>query len=278
MADEIVPCKSGIYKLENLTNGKCYVGSTNDFRKRFVFHKSLLARRTHHSIKLQRAWDKNGGDKFAFIILELVENHALLFEREQYWIDALKAAHKDIGYNVAPQAGGSRGLKQSPETIEKRAAKLRGRVRSQEAKDKISVANTGKVRTPEMRIKIGLAGKGRKHTDEARRRISEGHKGIKMPREGVEKSIASRRGYVTSDETKRKQSLAKLGKKQLPEVVMRRSEALRVKYSSPGYVHPLTGITKPPISAETRDRQRIAAVAREARKREAKQQEQQCQS
>ncbi len=73
---------SGIYKILNKSNNKCYIGSTINFNDRRNLHFSKLKRGKHHSIILQRAYDKYGIDNFEFIILEECENDNLL-EREQ---------------------------------------------------------------------------------------------------------------------------------------------------------------------------------------------------
>ena len=62
--------KSGIYKIINKVNGKYYVGSTKDFNKRWLDHKSALIGNRHPNDKLQRAWNKYGQDKFEFVITE----------------------------------------------------------------------------------------------------------------------------------------------------------------------------------------------------------------
>ena len=48
----------GVYKIENINNGKKYIGSSKDIEKRFYQHRRNLENKTHHSIKLQHAWSK----------------------------------------------------------------------------------------------------------------------------------------------------------------------------------------------------------------------------
>ena len=52
---------AGIYAIENKVNGKVYVGSAVDLG--------------HHSLKLQRAWDKHGAASFAFAPLPFPDEH-----------------------------------------------------------------------------------------------------------------------------------------------------------------------------------------------------------
>lgn len=96
---------SGIYKILNKSNNKCYIGSTVNFSNRKYLHFSRLKRGRHHSIILQRAYDKYGIDNFQFIILEECKNDNLL-EREQYYFDKY---HPE--YNIAKIAGNNLGVK-----------------------------------------------------------------------------------------------------------------------------------------------------------------------
>ena len=101
---------SGIYKIKNLLNGKCYIGSSVAIHQRWAIHNRLLKRQKHHSILLQRAWDKCGEENFIYEILEKVEQTKLL-EREQYYLDSLKPE-----YNILAIAGSCLGVKRSDKT------------------------------------------------------------------------------------------------------------------------------------------------------------------
>ena len=86
----------GIYKITNKINNKPYIGSSNNIKRRWRQHISLLNNNKHHSIKLQRAWNKYGQDNFKFEILEECEVEKLLY-LEQFYIDKYKAYFE--GYN-----------------------------------------------------------------------------------------------------------------------------------------------------------------------------------
>lgn len=88
----------GIYRIYNTKNKKSYVGSSICVERRWVEHFKLLKFGKHHSIKLQRAWDK-AEDKDIFIteILEIIKNKDDLETREQFYIDSLDSFKK--GYN-----------------------------------------------------------------------------------------------------------------------------------------------------------------------------------
>ena len=98
---ESIPKKSGIYQIRNLVNGKIYVGSSINLRKRLKDHFRDLRNNRHVNQHLQKAYNKYGLDKFVFEVLEYVEKDMLL-EREQYYIDTLNVVNE--GYNIRPIA------------------------------------------------------------------------------------------------------------------------------------------------------------------------------
>lgn len=86
---------SGIYKIENQTNGNFYIGSSRDIGRRRQDHKRDLRRRTHHNPVLQRAWDKCGESSFVFSTVLLCSTDDLSFF-EQRCIDKLRPAYNLI--------------------------------------------------------------------------------------------------------------------------------------------------------------------------------------
>lgn len=76
-----------IYAITNLKNGKRYVGSTTNFEQRKKEHLKWLIGCYHHSIALQRAFNKYKINNFEFSILEIVDNADDLIKKEQYYID-----------------------------------------------------------------------------------------------------------------------------------------------------------------------------------------------
>jgi len=106
--------KSGIYAIINEVNGKFYVGSAVNIRKRWTNHISDLRKGIHRNKHLRRAWKKYGEESFKFRVLESVENKEDLLGREQYWMDLLKPK-----YNILPTAGSSLGYKRTEESKQK---------------------------------------------------------------------------------------------------------------------------------------------------------------
>lgn len=100
----------GVYKIENLVNGKIYVGSSCKISFRWKRHLYHLRHNIHNNKKLQRSYNKHGEDSFLFEILELCTPEEL-FIREQAWIDTLHPY-----YNISKVAGSILGYKHSEET------------------------------------------------------------------------------------------------------------------------------------------------------------------
>lgn len=102
----------GIYKIVNIKNGKFYVGSTSNFHKRKLMHFNQLRKNKHHSIYLQRAFDKYGESNFEFIIIEECDN---TFEREQEILNKLDYSKS---YNVSKSASGGDLISNHPNVKE----------------------------------------------------------------------------------------------------------------------------------------------------------------
>lgn len=104
---------SGIYKIVNRINNKCYIGSSKHIHNRWYQHKHHLLNNKHHSLHLQSAWNLYHETNF---YLEIIEECKLeeLSSRENYYFDLLKPE-----YNIAKIAYSLVGVKHSKETSEK---------------------------------------------------------------------------------------------------------------------------------------------------------------
>ena len=87
----------GIYQIKNIKNNKIYIGSSKDIYRRWREHLYKLQNNIHHSIKLQRSYNKTKDKNiFLFEIVEEVTEEQLN-EREQYYIDLYDSFRN--GYN-----------------------------------------------------------------------------------------------------------------------------------------------------------------------------------
>ncbi len=235
----------GIYKIQNALNGKLYVGSAVNFAKRFGQHLRLLRSGAHHSVKLQRAWNKYGSEAFSISEVEFVDDLEKLIEREQYWIERFDAVK--FGYNMTPTAGSLRGMRMSSET-----------------KEMMSKAATGHIKSPEHRKSLSLVNTGKKMSDEARQKMREAKLGKKRAPHSLAtraKMSAARMGCKPSKETVSKMAASKLGKKQSAETLEKRSNAMKKTMHAPGYINPAIGRKLTPESIAKREATKAARRA-----------------
>lgn len=192
--------KCGIYMITNTTNGKCYIGSSLDIGKRLLQHRCALARGKHHNIHLQRAYKEYGEGSFVAEDLEICSPDERI-EVENKWLENFAQG----SYNIAVRADCPSQTHLSQETRQKI---------SQSIKKNLDKAQ----RSEEM--------KSRWRTTEWRQRMKEIHCGRHYtPRpESVQKMrktvlaqyqqgrVPWNKGKMTSEETRHRQSLARLGK------------------------------------------------------------------
>lgn len=134
--------KSGIYLIHNLVNGKQYVGSSKNLKRRLSSYYSLSKLLDNRYIS--RSIMKYGHDNFSVLILELIESDKNikkdLLNREQYYLDLLKPA-----LNINPTAGSSLGYQHSEETKQLLSSLRKGKSLSEETKQLLSQLFSGEL-------------------------------------------------------------------------------------------------------------------------------------
>jgi group I intron endonuclease len=208
--------QSGIYQITNLENSHSYIGSAKSLSFRWYFHVWQLKRQEHHSIYLQRAWNKYGSEKFEFKVLCYCSIADLLFY-EQRFLDAIKPE-----YNICKTAGSSigtfrseiskqkqriamTGRKLTPEHIEKCRISHIGKKHTPERIEKVRLAHIGKVRSEETKLKISLAktgcigsNTGRKLSEEWRKNIGLARKGRSTKKKGTKQLATTGEGNASA--------------------------------------------------------------------------------
>jgi len=183
---------SGIYKIQSkIKPERIYIGSAVYVKNRWNLHLSDLRKNKHHSIKLQRHFNKYGEVDLQFSILLGCEKEDLL-KIEQYFIDSYKPY-----FNNCKIAGSQLGVKRSAEAIKKMSISRKGHKWSPESIVKRTKTVTGQKRHPhskETKRKIGEKSKGRDN----------GHKGMKMPDYLKAKLLSIHLGSKHSEEHKKK--------------------------------------------------------------------------
>lgn len=163
---------SGIYKIINQINGKCYIGGSKNIMHRWSIHKYELNTQSHDNIHLQNAWNKYGKDIFLFEIVEKCLPEDLL-STEQKYLNICKQ-NPNLYYNLVYESGG----------FMDRSGKNNGffgKHHTEETKKIISKIHKGKILTEEQKQKISLNSnpyyKGKHLPAEICQKISEKHKG-----------------------------------------------------------------------------------------------------
>ena len=150
----------GVYHIRNVLNGKRYIGSSVDLKKRKYQHFNNLQKNKHHSQHLQSAYNKYGEENFIFEVLEYLEVKEHVVGFEQYYIDYF--GYENL-YNVCPKAGSRLGIKLTEEQCKNRTkrGKYLPRLKpiSQETKRKLSFSHKGKILSEETRLKMSQAKK-----------------------------------------------------------------------------------------------------------------------
>lgn len=137
----------GVYGIRNQINQKCYIGSASGksgFQQRWWNHRHLLRHNRHHSLYLQRAWNKYGEEAFVFEILLICDpENCLMYEQ-------IALDHYQPEYNICKIAGSPLGRQVSSATRQKLSESqsgskhhLYGKKRSLETCRKISLSNRG---------------------------------------------------------------------------------------------------------------------------------------
>lgn len=116
----------GVYAVWHRDSGKVYVGSSINVERRWREHKNRLAAGTHNNRHLQRAWELYGAEAFEFALLAKCAAKTL-FGREQVFIDELRAAEPEYGYNINPVAESCRNRTLTDEHKRKVGDANRGR-------------------------------------------------------------------------------------------------------------------------------------------------------
>lgn len=127
------PC---IYKIENLIDGKVYIGqTTRSFEIRKKQHKTVLNGNKNTNKKLQNAWNKYGESNFKFEIIDKPKFEEL-DEKEIFYIEKFESFKS--GYNLT--TGGNQVMHNKKHSIsakEKMSNKVKAKWQDDEFKNKM---------------------------------------------------------------------------------------------------------------------------------------------
>lgn len=161
----------GVYKIINSVNGRSYIGSSIDIKKRYGVHMSKLRYDKHNNKSLQQDFNLLGEEVFSLEVVEKFTGDDLseLRDMEQLYLEA--EFQTGNLYNEKPCAMGQGFGEHNP---------LYGRRLSEDHRKKIGVASkkyATEDRMNYMRSKITTTMHGKTHTKETKARMSAAHKG-----------------------------------------------------------------------------------------------------
>lgn len=146
-----------LYIIQNILNGKLYIGQTNDPSRRWTFHKTMS--RCNQIQYIHRAMAKHGIKNFVFKVIATCCTQEDADFTETQLIVQYDSRNKKIGYNLAP--GGDVAWNKN---LPKEQQPMYGKNHSEESKRKISESQKG-IAKP-------------KPSEETKRKMSSSHKGL----------------------------------------------------------------------------------------------------
>lgn len=209
---------SAIYKIQSVIKPeRLYIGSAKNITRRWSIHLYNLRNKLHHSLKLQRHYDKYGEADLVFSILlgcEIVD----LISTEQYFLDSFNPY-----FNNTKKAGSTLGNHHTDETKKKISLKNKGKKRTDDCKFKLHLLKVGKdnhrtglKHKDETRLKMVIAHQKTKHyllglhlPEATKVKISSSHRGKTISEATRNKMRESHKGIKHTEESKKKMSRIK---------------------------------------------------------------------
>lgn len=185
-----------LYMIRNSIDSSCYVGWTNNLKKRWAQHRSPSQK--EHRKHLYQAMKKHGRDSFSITWLE---EHVTADSVKRAEIELI-AMFRATGVKLYNHSDGGEGLP--------------GYGHTPESKAKISKALKGRKKSPQHVLNMSLVRMGKptglKHSEETKRELS--------------KALS---GRVFSEVTKLKMSAAQKGKKRSAESIAKQLGTKKAK-------------------------------------------------
>lgn len=102
-----------VYLIQNILDGKAYIGKSKNIKIRWSQHISKSKKKTTH---LYNAIKKYGKENFSLSILKECSTEEICYEYERVLISLFKLQDKNFGYNIADGGKGSSGFKVKEKT------------------------------------------------------------------------------------------------------------------------------------------------------------------
>lgn len=91
-----------VYKIEQISTGKVYIGMTSDYKRRRTNHLWRLRNQKHSSVLLQRAFNKYGEEDFVFSIVEEIVCPVERQYKESVYFKKYDCRDPKKGFNISP--------------------------------------------------------------------------------------------------------------------------------------------------------------------------------
>lgn len=205
----------GIYKITSPT-GKIYIGQSVDCKGREATYSRGHCK---SQPRLFNSIAKHGWNSHTFEIVEVCDKSRLC-ELEKYYVDLYSTFNSEHGLNVRDGGGNRAAI--SEDQKRKTAQTLKGVKHTPERIEKNRLAQTGKKLSPEHILKISLNNTkpqlGKHLSEETKIKLSAAHKG----------HASGMKGKTHSEQTREKLRLASTGKRN-PNFGKKRLEETRMK-------------------------------------------------
>lgn len=152
-----------VYLIQNVVNGKCYVGQTVQKLKRyFDYNVRCALNGRDYKPALYAAIRKYGKESFTIRAISTCAEKDEMDKAEKAYIVFFGTRSRKLGYNLTDGGDGTVGAERTDEWKANISKGLVGKTWSAERKAASSAARKGKVLTEEHKIKIGQGVKGQK--------------------------------------------------------------------------------------------------------------------
>lgn len=203
----------GIYCIENLINGKKYIGYSMNIADRWKHHKKKLRNNYHENSYLLHSWNKHGENNFKFwIIEEYINDEIILKLMEIYFISYYNSFYTENGYNLTRGGDGCFCRIASNTEKENKSKKLSGK--NNPMYGKRHSAETKRLLSEKAKNQKRLFGKensmfGKHLTKDHKKKLSAKLSGSNNPNYGKTGTLSPAFGRKHSDEERLKISNSK---------------------------------------------------------------------
>lgn len=166
--------RPGVYRLQNVKNGKFYIGSSRNLYMRYYTHLRLLKEKRPDNVRIKEDCE----DPFVFGVVEYCDEKVMK-EREQYYFELWKPV-----YNVWLSVYDGAGRKYTDKQLEYFKSYPHGPknlLKHSECLKEAWKKRREKYSPEELSKKMANARRGIKHTEETKKLMSEKRKGGKKP-------------------------------------------------------------------------------------------------